>query len=105
MSKDYVEQKEGVYRVAGTRVSLDSVVHAYHRGASPESIQRSFPSLTLEEVHGALAYYLSNQTEIDRHLAEGEEEFEKLRQASREAHPEWIEKLERARKETLLSQQ
>ena len=105
MSKDYVEQKEDVYRVAGTRVSLDSVVYAYHRGASPESIQRSFPSLTLEEVHGALAYYLSNQTEIDRYLAEGEAEFESLRQASREAHPEWIEKLERARKETLLSQQ
>src|SRR5467141_3880811 len=105
MRTEYVEQQDGAYRIGGTRVSLDSVVHAYRRGASPESIQRSFPSLTLEEVHGALAYYLSNQTEIDSYLTEGEAEFEKLRQASREAHPEWIEKLGRARKETLLSQQ
>jgi len=31
-------------------------VYAYGRGASPESIQRSFPLLTLEQVHGALAF-------------------------------------------------
>lgn len=49
MSKEYVEQQDGAYRVAGTRVSLDSVVYAFRRGASPESIQRSYPLLTLDE--------------------------------------------------------
>jgi uncharacterized protein (DUF433 family) len=104
MSKEYVDLQDGAYRIAGTRVSLDSVVYAYQRGASPESIQRSFPSLTLEQVHGALAYYLSHKQEVDLYLAEGEEEFDKLRQASREAHPDWYEKLRRAREETLTSQ-
>ena len=103
MSKDYVEQQEGVYRIAGTRVSLDSVVYAYRRGASPESIQRSFPSLALEQVHGALAFYLSHQAEIDEYLVNGEEEFEELRQASREANPDWYQKLQRAREEVLTS--
>src|SRR5438270_13067943 len=103
MSKEYVTLNDGVYRIGGTRVSLDSVVYAYRRGASPESIQRSFPALTLEYVHGALAFYLSHQTEMDKYLAEGEAEFEKLQRASRKAHPDWYEKLQRVREEAFAS--
>src|SRR5205809_6861553 len=103
MSAEYVEQRDGTYRIGGTRVSLDSVVYAYRRGASPESIQRSFPSLTLEQVHGAFAFYLSHQADVDKYLAEGEEEFEKLRQASRETHPNWYDKLNRAREEAFAA--
>jgi uncharacterized protein (DUF433 family) len=101
VSKEYVEQNEGAYRIAGTRVSLDSVVYAFRRGASPESIQRSFPLLTLEQIYGAIAFYLAHVEEIDRYLLAGEEEFEEMRRASREANPEWYEKLDRARKEAL----
>jgi uncharacterized protein (DUF433 family) len=32
----------------------------------------SYPSLTLEQMHGALAFYLANRTDIDRYLAEGQ---------------------------------
>jgi len=103
MSKEYVTLQDGSYRIGGTRVSLDSVVYAYRRGASPESIQRSFPALTLEQVHGVLAFYLSHQAEIDQYLAEGEAVFEKLRHASRETHPLWYEKLQGARKEAFPS--
>ncbi|HYH85838.1 MAG TPA: DUF433 domain-containing protein [Pyrinomonadaceae bacterium] len=103
MSKEYVQQHDGAYRIAGTRVSLDSVVYAFRRGASPESIQRSFPLLTLEQIYGAVAFYLAHVEEIDRYLSAGEEEFEELRHASREAHPEWYENLDRARKEALAS--
>jgi uncharacterized protein (DUF433 family) len=104
MSTEYVEQQDGVYRICGTRVSLDSIVYAYRRGASPESIQRSFPSLTLEQVHGALAFYLSHQTEVDNYLVQGEKEFEGLQETSHETHSDWYEKLRRAREETLTSQ-
>jgi uncharacterized protein (DUF433 family) len=103
MSKEYVMQVEGAYRVAGTRVSLDSVVYAFRRGASPESIQRSFPSLTLEQIYGAITFYLAHQEEIDQYLLDGEAEHETLRAASRAAHPEFYEKLDRARKDTLTS--
>jgi uncharacterized protein (DUF433 family) len=101
MSKEYVAQQEGTYRIIGTRVSLDSVVYAFRRGASPESIQRSFPSLTLEQIYGAITFYLSHQEEINQYLLDGEAEHEKLRAASRAAHPEFYEKLDRARKEAL----
>jgi uncharacterized protein (DUF433 family) len=99
MAKEYVELKEGAYRVGGTRVSLDSVVYEFQNGAAPECIQRSFSALTLEQVYGAITYYLANQETIDQYLIEGEKEFEKFQQASREKYPTWYEKMEKARKE------
>lgn len=104
MNKEYVELKEGAYRVGGTRVSLDSVVYGFQSGSSPECIQQSFPALTLEQVYGAIAYYLSHQEIIDQYLIEGEKELERLQQCSQEKHPEWYEKMEKARKELLASQ-
>ena len=101
MGREYVEQQEETYRIAGTRVSLDSVVYAFRRGAQPESIQRSFPSLSLEQIYGAITFYLAHQEEIDQYLLAGVAEFEELRAASRAAHPEFYEKLDRARKEAL----
>src|SRR5208282_6338724 len=71
MTKQHVEQREGAYRIAGTRVSLDSIVYAFLRGASPESIAQSFPVLTLEEVYGAITFYLGHQAEIDAYLQQG----------------------------------
>jgi len=101
MSKEYVEQRDGAYRIAGSRVSLDSVVYAFRRGSSPESIQRSYTALTLEQIYGAITFYLAHAEEVDRYLSAGEEESEKMRRAQREAHPDWYERLERARKEAL----
>jgi uncharacterized protein (DUF433 family) len=84
MSKDYVTEVNGAYRVTGTRVSLDSVVYAFVNGASPESIVDSFPALTLEQVYGAIAYYLAHQAEVDAYLRQGEAEFTALSQRLRE---------------------
>jgi uncharacterized protein (DUF433 family) len=80
MSKDYVTLTDGAYRITGTRVSLDSVVYAWMGGLSPESIVDNYPALTLEQVHGALAFYLANQEEADYYLRQGKAEFDELRQ-------------------------
>lgn len=98
MAKEYVEQGHGGYLIAGTRVSLDSVVYAFLRGASPESIAQSFPVITLEEVYGAVAYYLAHQPEVDSYLQQSEKEFEALRKQAREANPLLYKKLEEARR-------
>jgi uncharacterized protein (DUF433 family) len=84
---EYIEQHNGGYWIAGTRISLDSVVYAFLRGASPESIAQSFPTLTLEQVYGAITYYLSHRAEIDAYLVQEEVEFEKMRKEAREAYP------------------
>jgi uncharacterized protein (DUF433 family) len=97
MNKEYVEQRDGSYYITGKRISLDSVVYAFRRGAAPESILRSFPLLTLEEIYGAIAYYLSHQPEVDEYLAKGDEEYEQQRQAARAADPEFYKRMEAAK--------
>ena len=96
--KEYVEERGGGLYITGRRISLDSVVYAFKRGAAPESILRSFPLLTLEEIYGAITYYLSHQPEVDAYLEAGEAEVEEMRRRSREENPGLYRKLEEARK-------
>ena len=105
MAKDYIEQRDGNYYVAGTRVSLDSIVHAFRRGESPETICQNFEVLQLEEVYGAVAYYLANQSDIDAYLVrQGEKWVEGKRNA--EPLPAGLrERLTRARSEMHTSRQ
>ena len=55
--KSYIEQCEGVYRVRGTRVSLDSLVYAFLGKVTPRKASSSPSILTLEQVYGAITYY------------------------------------------------
>ena len=103
MMKEYISREQGVYRVAETRVSLDSIVYKWRRGASPESIQRSFSVLTLEQVYGAIAFYLAHENEIDQYLQNGEQEFDRLEAESRTAHNTWYERLQKTRREVSVS--
>ena len=98
MNREYVEKRDGGYWVAGTRVSLDSIVYAFQRGASPESIQRSFPLLSLEQIYGAITFYLGHQHEVNASLRQGEADFENLRTQAREANHELDGELDAARK-------
>ena len=97
MSRQYVEQRDGGYWIADTRVSLDSIVYAFWGGQTAESIAQSFPVLSLEQVYGAVAFYLANRPDIDAYLAKEKADFEALRQAARDADPMFYQKLANAR--------
>src|SRR5260221_12921270 len=97
MHSEYIEQRNGGYYVAGTRISLDSVVYAFNAGQSPEAIQEDFPLLKRSQIYGAIAYYLDHQAAIDEYLARTEREFEGSAIPVRQANPALWEKLERAR--------
>jgi uncharacterized protein (DUF433 family) len=99
MAKEYIEQRDGNYYVAGTRISLDSVVHAFRRGESPETIRQNFELLRLEEVYGAIAYYLANQAEIDAYLVRQNERWAEGKRNSEELPTSLRERLTRAREE------
>lgn len=78
---DYIKRREDGYWVCRTGVSLDSVVLRFLEGLSAESIQLDcFPVLTLEQVYGAIAYYLRHREEIDVYLRKADEEYESMRQ-------------------------
>ncbi len=98
--REYIEQRNGGYFIKGTRVSLDSVVYAFLRGESPEGIAESFPTLSLEEIFGTLAFYMANRTILDQYLGEGRLEFEALRQQARRDNPVLYSKLTDARHRT-----
>lgn len=83
----YVELHDGAYRVAGSRVSLDSIVYAYWNAQSPESIAQSFPALTLEQVYGAITYYLANRQVIDAYIEKSDAEFAAAREQARANNP------------------
>jgi uncharacterized protein (DUF433 family) len=102
MSKEYVSKLEGVYRVGGTRVSLDSLVYLFREGVSAEGMVESYPALTLEQVHGALAFYLANRAEVDAYLVEGQRLAGAEQEDSRRSNADLIAKLRRSRHETQI---
>jgi uncharacterized protein (DUF433 family) len=91
--KSYIEQREGVYRVGNTRVSLDSIVYAFLEGHTAESIQQSFPLLTLEQVYGAITYYLAHREAIDAYLQEQAAAFETLKATLRQNNPHMAQRI------------
>lgn len=94
--KQYVEQHNNGYWIAGTRISLDSVVLAFLNGESPESIAQNFPLLSLEQVYGTITFYLANRNLIDEYLAAGDTEFQQLQQSCREKSSLLYQKLRTA---------
>jgi uncharacterized protein (DUF433 family) len=98
MYSEYIEQRDEGYYVAGTRISLDSVVYAFNRGDSPERILEEFPLLDrLARVYGAIAFYLDHKADIDEYLAKTEHEFEAIGIPMEQANPMLWEKIQRAR--------
>jgi len=65
MANDYIDLRDGGFYIKGTRVPLDSLVYEFRNGASPESIRQAFPILTLEQVYGAITFYLGHQEQVD----------------------------------------
>ena len=97
-------QPSASYWIAGTRVSLDSIVFAFLEGLSPETMAAEcFPVLTLEQVYGAITYYLAHRAEIDAYLQQADAEFEALRQATHQADPTFTEKLAEARRQRQMA--
>jgi uncharacterized protein (DUF433 family) len=99
MTSEYIEERNGGYYVASTRISLDSVLYSFDRGNSPEAIQKEFPLLRLPEIYGAIALYLDHQSDIRRYLEEKQRRIQEASVPPSEANPELWSRLQRAREE------
>ena len=98
MHSHYIEQRDGGYYVAGTRISLDSVVYAFNRGDSPKRILEELPLLMkLSRVYGAIAFYLDYKAEIDKCIEQTEREFEASGIPMEQENPALWEKIQRAK--------
>src|SRR5882724_10172936 len=94
METSYVMKVDGAYRITNSRVSLDSVVFDFLSGLAPESIADNYDTLTLEQVYGAITYYLAHRTEIDTHLPRNRAKFDALRLQAPLTPPLLYQKLE-----------
>jgi uncharacterized protein (DUF433 family) len=75
----FEDSEHEVIRVGETRVSLDSVVHAFNEGATPEEIVQQFSVLNLADVYDVIGYYLKNKEKIENYLEKREDQAEKIR--------------------------
>lgn len=78
---------DGVYRVAGTRVTLDTLVAAYQEGATPEEMVDQYPSIKLDHVYAVISYYLRHREEVDAYLAGRAALASEVRSATEKAQP------------------
>ena len=97
MNSEYIEQRNGRYYVAGTRISLDSVIYSFNDGQSQEAIQEDFSSLKRGQIYSAIAFYLDHQAEIDKYLEDTKLEFEGRGIPMAEANPGLWARIQRAR--------
>ena len=103
MSTQYVEQRDGAYMISGSRVSLDSTIYAFVSGETAESIAQAFPVLNLEQVYGAITYYLAHRVQLDRYLTTRQQDFDAKREAARDADPMFYQRLSDAKKQSALA--
>jgi uncharacterized protein (DUF433 family) len=78
---------DGVIRVGGTRVPLETIIDAYRDGMTAERIHQSFPVLTLAAVYAVIAFYLAQPETVDEYMRASEEEENQVRKMIEEQFP------------------
>ncbi len=65
---DYLAEDD--IRIKGHRIGIETVLYDYiYRNRAPESIQASYPTLTLADVYATILYYHANRDRVDAYLA------------------------------------
>jgi len=100
MTDPYIDERDGGYYIAGSRVSLASIVYGFRNGESPETIQENFNTLKLAEVYRAIAFYLDNREKVEDYLRDQRRKWDEAEAAAtplKEWNPDLWLRVERAR--------
>ena len=96
----YVEERDGGYYIAGTRIALDSIVHAFQAGEAPDEILRSFPLAgPLVKIYGAITFYLENKEKVEVYLKDQERRWDALRSERPKSHDPLTNRLREAKEQ------
>ena len=87
MDRDFVESRDGSFYLIGTRVPLAHLVREVQQGETPEAIRSHYSTLSLEQVYGAITFYLGNKEEVEKDIAERERVEDEFTKAARDASP------------------
>ena len=78
---------DGVVRVAGTRVTLDTIVAAFDTGATAEEIAQQYSSVPLPDVYSVITYYLRHKADVSVYLQRRQEQAAAVREAVERRFP------------------
>jgi uncharacterized protein (DUF433 family) len=71
---------DGAVRVGGTRVTLDTLVEAFHEGLTAEEMAQPYPSVALADIYAVIGYYLRRRTEVEAYLEERRQKAREVRE-------------------------
>lgn len=75
---------DGAVRIAKTRVTLDTIVAAFHDGLTAEEISQQYPAVDLGEIYTVIGYYLRHRQEVDEYLAMKQRQADRIQQETEE---------------------
>ena len=102
MDRDFIERRDAGFYLIGSRVPIDRIVWEYRNGEDPGTIQSHYPTLSLEQVNGAIAFYLNHKDEVEQVMEERRRQ-EDAYIAAHPTPPDIKEKFERMRQQMLSS--
>lgn len=82
--------QDGVIRIGRTRVTLETIIHAFNRGQTPDQIIYRFPAVKLADLYAVIAYYLRNRREVDDYVSQADSEAEQMRREAEVRNPDVI---------------
>jgi len=99
VSLPFTFDKNGVVKVGGTRVTLDTIIKAFLRGATAEEIAQQYPSVSLSDVYATISYYLQNRKQVDEYLGRRKKQAQTIKKENEKRFdPQGIRKRLLARK-------
>jgi uncharacterized protein (DUF433 family) len=92
--------------IKGHRIWIEDVLYEYiHGGMTVEELAKRFPTLTLEQIHAVVLYYLHNKEAMDKYLADWLEYCRLSREENVREHGAWYERMRRLKAERGAQQQ
>ncbi len=79
--------KDGIIRVSGTRVTLDTIIAAFQDGATPEQMAQQYPSVPLADLYQIIAFYLRHPADVDPYLKRRQRQAHQVRRKNEAQSP------------------
>ena len=80
-------EPNGVIRVGGTRVTLETLIYQFKNGSTAEEIVFQYPVLDLGDVYAVIGFYLKNQLIVEDHLIKVKNNTEQLKVVIQDKFP------------------
>ena len=77
-----VADADGVMRVRGTRVTMETILAAFDEGATAEEIAQQYTSISLADAYQVIGYYLRHSSELEPYLARRRQDIDEIRRSN-----------------------